>query len=91
MTEPDRWPVFSLPGQPTFRSLLGRTFAPPIVRFDDADLVATGSAFPDWPWPIDATALKAAADEAEARFAALNAAEAAIRLGFQQNAFARGS
>jgi hypothetical protein len=91
VTEPDRWPVFSLPGQPTFRSVLGGTFAPPLVRFHDTDLAATASAFPDWPWPIDATALTAAVDEAEARFAALDAAETAARLGLPPNAFARGS
>lgn len=89
VTEPDRWPVFSLPGQPTFRSLLGGMFAPPLVRFDDTDLDATVSAFPDWPWPIDATALATAVDEAESRFAALNAAETAVRLGLPSNAFER--
>ncbi|MEI2421292.1 hypothetical protein V6O07_13545, partial [Arthrospira platensis SPKY2] len=44
VTQSDRWPVFSLPGQPTFRSLLGTVFAPPVVRFDDHDLLATASA-----------------------------------------------
>lgn len=90
VTQPDRWPVFSLPGQPTFRSILGGMFAPPLVRFDDRDLVATASAFPDWPWPIDATALTAAVNEAEARFAALKAAETAVRLGLPPNAFVHG-
>jgi len=89
VTGPDRWPVFSLPGQPNFRGLLGGMFAPPLVRFDDRDLAATASAFDDWPWPLDATALGAAVDEAEARFAALEAAETAIRLGLPANAFAR--
>ncbi|KIH77314.1 hypothetical protein SAMN05660860_02081 [Geoalkalibacter ferrihydriticus] len=89
VTQPDRWPVFSLPGQPTFRSLLGGMFAPPLVRFDDRDLVATVSAFPDWPWSIDAAALSAAVDETKARFAALEAAETAVRLGLPPNAFAR--
>lgn len=89
VTQSDRWPVFSLPGQPTFRNMLGCMFAPPIVRFDDREIVATASASPDWPWPIDAVALAAAVEQAEARIAALEAAETAVRLGLPPNAFAR--
>ncbi len=89
VTQSDRWPVFSLPGQPTFRSLLGTVFAPPVVRFDDHDLLATASASSDWPWPIDADALAAAVDEAETRFAALEAADTAIRLGLPPDTFVR--
>ena len=89
VTEPDRWPVFSLPGQPTFRSLLGGILAPPLIRFDDVDLVATKSAPADWPWPIDGAALAAAVNEVEMRFAAMEAAESAVRLGLPLTAFAR--
>lgn len=86
---PDRWPVFSLPGQPYFRLLLGAMFAPPLVRFDDTEISAAASAPADWPWPIDAAALARAVDEAEFRLAALHDADAAVRFGLPPNAFAR--
>jgi hypothetical protein len=87
VTASDRWPVFAFPGEPNFRSMLGGMFAPPVVRFDDATLPATASAFSDWPWPVDGNELAAAVAEAERRFDALYRAEAAARFGLPPDSF----
>jgi hypothetical protein len=82
-------PVFALPGEPNFRGMLGGMFAPPVVRFDDATLPATASAFSDWPWPIDGNELAAAVAEMERRFDALYRVERAVHFGLPPDAFAR--
>jgi hypothetical protein len=89
VTAQDYWPVFSLPGQPNFRLLLGSVFAPLLVRFIDREIPATASAWPDWPWPVDGPTLAAAAHQAETRLHRLHGAEAAARLGLPLDAFTR--
>jgi len=89
ITRQDYWPVFSLPGQPNFRLLLGSLFAPPLVRFDDAEIPATASTLSEWPWPVDGPTLANAVHQSEARLCALRNAEAAARFGVPLDAFVR--
>jgi hypothetical protein len=87
ITSEDYWPVFSLPGEPNFRLLLGMLFSPPLVRFDDAEVPASASSPSDWPWPVDGASLANAIRDAEARLDALHKADAAARFGLPLDAF----
>jgi hypothetical protein len=88
VTRDDPWCVFGLPGHPNFRMHLGVAFAPPLLRFADAEIPATASAAFFAHWSMTAEALAAAVRDAEARHAALRAADAARRLGLPPGAFA---
>lgn len=81
------WALFGLPGQPEARAHLGVAFAPPLMRFADAELTATASAAWFAQWPVEAAALAAAVREAETRLDALRAADAARRFGLPPGAF----
>jgi hypothetical protein len=85
------WAVLALPGQPAFRWFIGGVLAPPLTRFLDAEVLATRSAFPTRPWPITAEELAVAVFECEARHGALHRAEAALKFGLPQDAFAAGA
>jgi hypothetical protein len=72
------WGCFALPGQPGFRTLLGRFFSPPLLRFADAELAAPDAAWRDGngldnPWPVDGAALAVDVHRAAARVAVLDA------------------
>ncbi|TCL74053.1 hypothetical protein [Rhizobium sp. BK251] len=84
--------VFGLPGQPTFRWLLGKVLPPPRVRFSDAVRDADYSTLTKLQYlnegrsPGDYGAMM---DNWEARAAAFQSAEAAVRLGLPPDAFAQ--
>jgi hypothetical protein len=80
--------VFSLPAQPTFRLYLGANFAPPLTRFQDAEIPATLSAFPDLYWTVTGEELSRSVKEVERRFALLHAADCAIKYNLPPNSFA---
>jgi len=82
------WAVLALPGQPSYRWLIGGVLAPPLTRFADVDLPASRSVFPTLPWPIPEAELEAAVRDCESRHGALQRAEAALKLGLPQGAFA---
>ena len=82
------WAVLALPGQPAYRWLIGGVLAPPLTRFLDVDLPATGQVFPTLPWPIPESELVAAVHDCETRHGALQRAEAALKFGLPQGAFA---
>ena len=82
------WAVLALPGQPSYRWFIGGVLAPPLTRFADVDLPASRSVFPTLPWPIPEVELVAAVRDCESRHGALQRAEAALKFGLPQGAFA---
>ncbi len=79
--------VFGLMGVPPFRLQLGAAFAPPVLRFSDAQLCATEAAAAAAPWPLTGPALLAAVEEARRRHRALRDADFAAKYGVAPGAF----
>ena len=79
--------AYALMGIPDLRSHLGSAFAPPLLRFADADCAATSSASPRAPWPVDAVALTAAVEACVARHRALRSADVAAKFNAPSSAF----
>lgn len=83
----DPWAVFALPGQPNCRALLGAVFPPPLIRFTDHSLSASGAAPWFAAWPLDDAQLRTAVDGVEEQAARLRQAVVAARYGLPPNAF----
>jgi hypothetical protein len=79
--------AYALLGLPVLRAHLGWAFAPPLVRFDDANLPATSAAAIRAPWPIDAAALTRAVDEVRARRKPLALADDLVRRGLPPDTY----
>lgn len=73
--------ALGLMGIPALRQQLGVAFAPPMLRFEDYDIMAPSVAANFAPWPVTAAELRMAVDEATLRHRALRDADVAAKFG----------
>lgn len=87
----DLWAVPGLAGQPSCRTMLGMSFAPPVLRFlDGTTIIVTdfgdaGGFLP--PFLVERTKVEEAVAEVEAQFTALRQADFASRYGLSPRSF----